>query len=145
MNQYGSFDLDPAATRENRKAPEFYSKGEDGLIQKWAVMWPGVTRVFVNPPYGREVGKWVERAYRASREENCMVVMLLKVSSDTAWWHDYVMQADEIQFIRQRVRFIGPGKNSPPFPSAVVVFRPPSLLRWRRPKITTFLQAVEVS
>ena len=39
------------------------------------------------------------------------------------WWHDYVMKADEIRFVRGRLKF-GGSKINAPFPSAIAVFRP---------------------
>ena len=51
------------------------------------------------------------------------VVCLIPARTDTAWWHDYVMKANEIRLVRGRLKF-GGAKNSAPFPSAVVVFRP---------------------
>jgi len=73
----------------------------------------------MNPPYGREIGKWVKKAYEASVE--ALVVCLLPARTDTAWWHDFVMKG-EIRFLRGRLKF-GGCKNSAPFPSAIVIFR----------------------
>jgi len=76
---------------------------------------------FVNPPYGREIGKWLKKGH----EEHLLgktVVFLIPSRTDTRWWHDYVMKADEIRFIKGRLKFKG-AKNSAPFPSAIVVFR----------------------
>lgn len=76
---------------------------------------------FVNPPYGREIGKWIQKGF----EENLngkTVVFLLPSRTDTSWWHDFVMRATEIRFIRGRLRF-DDQKNSAPFPSVIVIFR----------------------
>lgn len=113
------FGLDPCATLENAKCKKFFTKENSGLSQGWG----GYGAVFVNPPYGREIGLWVQRAYDQSRV-GAVVVMLIPVRTDTRWWHDYVMQAQEIRLVRGRLRF-GDGKGSAPFPSAVVVFDPP--------------------
>jgi hypothetical protein len=78
--------------------------------------------VFVNPPYGREIGKWVEKAYHSIEDGSAqIVVMLLPARTDTRWWHDWVMKG-EIRFIRGRLKF-GGCKNSAPFPSAIVIFK----------------------
>ena len=77
-------------------------------------------RVFVNPPYS-EIKVWVEFAYRYSTFKKKLVVMLIPSRTDTRWWHDYVMRAKEIRFIKGRLKFSG-HKNSAPFPSAIVVF-----------------------
>ncbi len=81
--------------------------------------WDGV--VWMNPPYGRQIGRWVEKAYRESLR-GATVVCLLPSRTDTGWWHDFVVRG-EVRFIRGRLRFSGSGNA--PFPSAVVIFRPP--------------------
>jgi hypothetical protein len=87
---------------------------DDGLSRDWG------TRTFLNPPYGREIGKWLKKAYEQTKKGK-MTVCLVPSRTDTKWWHDYVMQATEIRFLRGRLKFSG-SKNSAPFPSAVVVF-----------------------
>lgn len=76
----------------------------------------------MNPPYGRQIGRWVEKAYRESLR-GATVVCLVPSRTDTAWWHNFCSRA-EIRFVRGRLRFSGAKKNAP-FPSAVVIFRPP--------------------
>jgi phage N-6-adenine-methyltransferase len=73
---------------------------------------------FVNPPYS-QIAKWVEKAF--SEAKGRTVVMLIPSRTDTRWWHDFVMKAAEIRFIKGRLKF-GDAKNSAPFPSCVVVF-----------------------
>lgn len=116
LNEEFHFTLDPAATYENRKCSRYFSKKMDGLRLPWS------GRVFLNPPYGREIGKWVEKACEASKSNAEYVVCLLPARTDTRWWHDWVMRATEVRFIRGRVRFVG-AKNAAPFPSCIVVFR----------------------
>ena len=74
----------------------------------------------MNPPYGREIGLWMKKAYESSLL-GAKVVCLVPARTDTAWWHDYAMKG-EIEFLRGRLKF-GDAKNSAPFPSAVVVFK----------------------
>ena len=81
----------------------------------------GGHRVFCNPPYGREISKWVEKAYKESRKPNTLVVMLLPARTDTRWFHDYCVKG-EIEFINGRLKF-GGCKNSAPFPSMIVTFK----------------------
>ena len=78
--------------------------------------------VFCNPPYGREIGKWVEKAYRTNQEHGNLVVMLLPARTDTKWFHDFIYNKAEVRFVRGRLKF-GDSKNSAPFPSMVVVYR----------------------
>ena len=88
---------------------------EDGLNREWG------SRTYCNPPYGREIGKWLLAAYSESLQGKT-VVCLIPSRTDTRWWHDYVMKAQEIRFLKGRLKF-GDSKNSAPFPSAVVVFK----------------------
>jgi len=74
----------------------------------------------MNPPYGREIGKWVAKAH-ASAELGATVVALLPARTDTTWWHNYVTRASDIRFLRGRVRF-GHATSGAPFPSAVAMF-----------------------
>jgi len=111
------FTLDACAVARNAKCKQFLSPLDDAL----AVWWAG--RVFCNPPYGARIKDWVIHGCCSARGGSAeLVVMLLPARTDTAWWHDWVMQADEIRFIRGRLKFSG-HKNSAPFPSCIVVFR----------------------
>lgn len=113
MNSEFNFDLDVCANEENAKCEKYFSQEIDGLLQKWAgTCW-------MNPPYGREIGKWVQKAYE-SAQGGATVVCLLPARTDTKWWHEYCMKG-EIRFVKGRLKF-GGSKNSAPFPSAVVVF-----------------------
>lgn len=106
------FDVDVCATPENAKCDTYFTKEQDGLAQEWnGVCW-------CNPPYGRNVGKWVEKAAKS----NATVVMLLPARTDTRWFHDYIYSRSEVRFLKGRLKF-GGCKNSAPFPSMVVVFR----------------------
>ena len=79
--------------------------------------------VFCNPPYGRQIGKWVQKAYEESKS-GTTIVLLIPARTDTTYFHDYIYQKPnvEIRFLRGRLKF-GDGKNSAPFPSMVVIFR----------------------
>ena len=80
------------------------------------VSWAG-KRVFCNPPYGRGLQAWLAKAREAT-----LAVFLLPARTDTAWWHDYAMRANEIRFVRGRLKF-GGSKNSAPFPSVILVYK----------------------
>jgi len=75
----------------------------------------------MNPPYGKKIGVWIAKAYQESRN-GAVVVCLIPSRTDTVWWHDYIMRAAEIRFVRGRLRFEG-AKASAPFPNALVIFR----------------------
>ena len=86
------FDLDVCASPENAKCEKYYTPADDGLVQPWR------GRCWMNPPYGREIGKWVRKAYE-SHLEGAMVVCLLPARTDTRWWHDYCRKG-EIRYAR---------------------------------------------
>ena len=82
---------------------------------------------FCNPPYGREIGNWVKKAYDESLvNTNGVIVLLIPARTDTRYWHDYIFnKASEIRFLKGRIKFElnGASKKSAPFPSAVVIYR----------------------
>ena len=121
--EFGGFELDVAAAAWNAKAPAHFDVVRDGLRQPW----PPV-RIWLNPPYGRQLSRWVYKAWRAS-QQGATVVALLPVRTDTRWFHDFVLGVGaEIRFLRRRVGYGGtPRRRSrAPFPSMVVVWRPAS-------------------
>lgn len=117
LNAEFGFTLDVCATKENAKCAQFFTKEQDGLLQPWSgVCW-------MNPPYGREIGKWVRKALASASASCATVVCLVPARTETAWWHDWVIGGEaEVRFVRGRLRFSGMTVNAP-FPSAVVIFR----------------------
>jgi phage N-6-adenine-methyltransferase len=108
------FTCDVCATAENAKCARYYSPAEDGLRQEWrGVLW-------MNPPYGRDIKRWVAKAYVTALFGRGTVVCLVPARTDTAWWHDYCAKG-EIRFVRGRLKFGDNGKDAP-FPSAIVIF-----------------------
>jgi len=147
LNAEFDFNLDAAASEDNAKCEDYIAS--DGLTTQWVHevrTYPGGVkevyylkgRVFVNPPYGRAVGLWVQKAHDEVEKGNAeLVVMLLPSRTDTRWFHQYIYQKDnvEIRFLKGRLKFSnrtlptyqedGGHKVSPaPFPSMVVIFRP---------------------
>lgn len=116
LNEEFHFQLDVCATAENAKCEKYYTKDQDGLNMPWiGICW-------CNPPYGREIGRWVKKAFESS-VRGATVVMLLPSRTDTRWFHDYIYGKAEIRFIKGRLKF-GGSKNAAPFPSMVVIYRP---------------------
>mgnify|MGYP001576389177 CR=1 FL=1 len=114
LNKIYHFDLDVCASAQNAKCKKFYS--ENGPDKTWHK--DGYS-IWMNPPYGREIGKWVRKAYDESLN-GCFVVCLLPARTDTSWFHEYCRQG-QIMFIRGRLKFSG-SKNAAPFPSMLVMF-----------------------
>ena len=114
LNEEFNFTVDVCAIPENAKCDKFFTPEINGLKQEWTgVCW-------CNPPYGREIGKWVEKSYIASTW-GATVVMLLPARTDTKWFHEYIYNKAEIRFIKGRLKF-GNSKTAAPFPSMVVIF-----------------------
>jgi phage N-6-adenine-methyltransferase len=110
---FGGFTLDPCATPENAKCSCFFTRADDGLLKSWT------GKVFMNPPYGRQIGRWVRKAWEESLG-GTLVVCLLPARVDTRWWHEFARKG-HVHFLRGRLKF-GSARNSAPFPSAIVTF-----------------------
>ena len=120
LNKEFSFTLDPCATKENAKCDKYYTKEDDGLSKSW-----GGEIVFMNPPYGREIGRWVKKAYKESLN-GAVVACLIPARTDTKYYHNYIFPyAEDIRFIKGRLKFDnGTGNFNPaPFPSAIIIFK----------------------
>lgn len=134
------FMLDAAATHENKKGDEgtaYITAAEDALSVDWLEWMKGddgeppwaTWAVWLNPPYSR-CAEFVAKA-AAESKKGCTVVMLLPARTDTRYFHDYIWDAKghqprldvQIRFLKGRLKF-GDAKDSAPFPSMVVVFKP---------------------
>lgn len=117
VNAEFGFTLDACASDWNAKCERYFSIADDGLSQRWdGVVW-------MNPPYGREIGAWMKKAVEEWKLGST-VVCLVPARTDTAWWHDFAMQG-EIRFLRGRIRFErhDGARDAAPFPSALVIYR----------------------
>ena len=133
------FTLDPCATKATAKCALYFDESDDGLTQPW-----GNHRVFMNPPYGREIYAWTRKA-RKEAANGALVVGLLPASTDLAWWHEDVIGccfpgadpsectglaperaqiAEILRWYRGRVRFLtgGPYRASGFFASVIVIW-----------------------
>lgn len=109
-----NFTLDVAATSTNTKCKKYFTVNDDGLTQNWdGICW-------MNPPFGKVMKKWVEKAYKESLRGNT-VVCLLPARTNTNWWHDYCMKG-EVRFIKGQVKFKGYERGLW-MPMAIVVFK----------------------
>lgn len=84
INEYFNFTLDPCASDLNHKCKKYYTIKENGLIKSWKN-----EVVFCNPPYGREISKWVKKAYD-EYYNGASIVMLLPARTDTKWFHEFI-------------------------------------------------------
>lgn len=117
LNDEFHFGLNAAASDENALCPNYFTEEDDALSQSWG----GHGAVWLNPVYGKEIGKWVKKAFEESSYDE-PVVVLVPSRTDTKWWHSWAMLAYEIRLVRGRLKF-DDAKISAPFPSALLVFR----------------------
>ena len=94
----------------------YYTIEENGLMQDWSN-----EIVFCNPPYGREIKKWVKKCHEEAKK-GAEIVLLIPARTDTSYFHDFIYGKTAIRFIRGRLKF-GDNKNSAPFPSMIVIFK----------------------
>lgn len=77
--------------------------------------------VWLNPPYGRKTTCEFIKKAALEASNGLRVVCLVPARTDTAWWHDHVIDKCDIRFIRGRLKF-GDGKAPAPFPSALLIY-----------------------
>lgn len=99
LNAEFNFVLDPAATDKTAKCDLYYTPETDGLSQSW----DRGGAVFCNPPYGRDIGKWVQKAYKEARGGNT-IVLLIPARTDTAYFHDCIYGKAETRMGPPRFR-----------------------------------------
>jgi len=127
----GAFDLDVAASDVLHVCEKYFTKKDNGLLQKW------FGRVWCNPPYGLVETLWIQKAVREvllGRAE--VVVMLLPAKMSKKWWKTYVTCEDQdesgryklkypletMKPIDRRIQFIG-SESTATFPCVALVFR----------------------
>ena len=112
------FTLDPASSDANAKCAKHYTKEDDGLAQDW-----GGESVFCNPPYGKEVPRWVAKAAREALKPGTLIVLLVPARTDTRWFHEYLYRRAQLTFLKGRLHFETDGipGQSAPFPSMIAV------------------------
>ena len=108
VNQVLEFDLDACATNEScARVPNFISPEQDALQAPWTGK-----RVWCNPPYGRGIKHWFERAMRAPQRDGCSTVCLFTyANTDTQYWWDWVhkwSRTHTVVFLTRRVPFVRP-------------------------------------
>lgn len=121
LNEEFHFVLDAAATKKSAKCDLFYTLETDGLKNSWDLGGA----VFCNPPYGREIGRWVKKAHDEAKR-GITVVLLIPARTDTSYFHDYIVGKAEVRFLRGRIKFEdedGRAFNSAPFPSMLVIYK----------------------
>lgn len=113
IRQLDVIGLDPATTKANPTGAKLiYTPEEDGLV----LPWTSNGLVYCNPPYGREVKKWVQKA-SVEAARGAEIIMLLPARPDTSWCQKWVFgTADSVLFWSGRLTFKG-APHPAPFPS----------------------------
>lgn len=114
LNDIYHFTLDPCASDDNHLCDKYYTKHDDGLSKSWEG-----ERVFMNPPYGKEIGKWIKKAAESTKL-GATTIALLPSRTCTDWFHKYIA-GNTIIFINKRIKFSGADSGAP-FPSMIVKF-----------------------
>lgn len=122
LNSEFMFTLDAAADKKNSKCVKFFSAADDTLHNEW------YGRVFCNPPYGKDIPKFVQKAVEEIQQPYCeLIVLLIPARTDTKYWHEHIFNvADEIRFLKGRLKFETggvPAAAPAPFPSAIIIYR----------------------
>lgn len=132
-----TFRLDVCALPENAKCDQFFTPEQDGLSQFWETENQLTSSIWMNPPYGREIEKWMKKAYETSLN-GYEVVALIPNRSNAPWWHEYVMKAREIRFIKHKVSFEGEAEGAPFWGSVIAIFGPGK--NFGPTRVSTYLQ-----
>lgn len=126
LDQEFHFVLDAAATEKNAKCDKYFTPEQDGLKQSWNVGGS----VYCNPPYGRNTGKWVQKAWEEA-QNGVTIVLLIPARTDTKYFHKYIFGHAKVVFLPGRLCFETEGKPMidakgraaiAPFPSALVIY-----------------------
>ena len=117
LNDEFNFTLDVCADHNTNKCKNYFDLEKNGLKQEWSneICW-------MNPPYGKKIGQWIQKAHYEAQKGNTTIVALLPARTDTKWFHDYIYNQHEIRFLKGRLKF-GKAINSAPFPSMIVIFK----------------------
>ena len=121
LELFGAIDLDPCSNGKgadaNVPAKEHYTREDDGLSRAWH------GKVYMNPPYGREVAQWVEKVSAEYQAGNISeAIILIAARTDTRWFNLLVNYGATWCAVEGRLLFSTPGmktSNSAPFPSAI--------------------------
>ena len=126
VDHRAEFDLDACATDARcARVGTFISPEEDALTAPW-----DGTRVWVNPPYGRDIHRWIRRAAEAPKRDDCeLVCLLIYANTETRYWREWVIDCENshaVVFLSPRVKFVradGKDAKGAPKGSALVVYR----------------------
>jgi len=97
INEF-SITKDVCASQTNHKLPDYWSKEDDALTKDW------IGKCWMNPPFDRNLAKWVRKASDEADKNGGTKVCLIPVRSNTKWWAELSIKS-EIRFINGEVNF----------------------------------------
>ena len=95
VRSLGDFDLDPCAFPNHHTAHRLITLPRNGLVEPWN------GRVFLNPPYGKETVRWLEKLY--SHGDG---IALVFARTDTTWFQRHFELASATKFLSGRIKFL---------------------------------------
>jgi site-specific DNA-methyltransferase (adenine-specific) len=119
IKEFGVFDLDVATHKTNpMDALRFFTKEDDAFKFEWEG-----ENLYMNPPYGREISKWIDYALKEFEQGRFKrMVMLLPSRTCTKWFHLLLSHPHvKIRFFKGRLRFND--SNPAPMPSILVILQ----------------------
>ena len=128
--------LDTCATLENKKTNIYLDRKINGLKADWFLLSSRLGgSCWMNPPYGRGIEQWVQKASQ-ERDKGATVVALLPARTDTNWFHSFIQEKEgvEVRFLKGRIKFVD-AESSAPFPSMIVIFKPKTKVKksiWKK-------------
>ena len=109
----GEIDLDPASNALAQKwiqAGNYFTQEDNGLIQPWQ------GRVWCNPPYGRQVRKWLEKALASYEAKEMKSAIMLLNRSEADWYKESLQKIDAICEVKKRIAFLNASGQKQPSP-----------------------------
>jgi len=91
-------EIDVCASKENYKCDIYWTKEDNALSKDW------VGNCWMNPPFSRELSKWVKKAHLESIKHGGTKVCLIPLRANTKWFGEVVKDA-EVRFIIGEVNF----------------------------------------
>lgn len=136
IERLGPFDLDPCCPPNMPwpTAARMLTKHEDGLACPW------LGRVWMNPPFGRKVGLWMQRM--ANHRDG---IALVAARTETEWFLECVWrQASGVCFVHNRPHFHHADGARAPFnsgaPIALVAYGQANVMRLRDAQLGTVVE-----
>jgi len=137
LHEEFGFTIDACANQHNHKLERYCSPASSAFGNDFR----GET-VWCNPPYGKVAKRFARMAYEGAAAGDETWVLLVPPRTDAAWWHEYMMRATELRFVRGRIAFLEDGvpKDDNRHPSVLAVFVAGRVDRALGPRVRAYIQ-----